>query len=75
MKTDTTYIKPEWHILESLKGYKIYSKGLRCYGTYDSIKLAYNAIVSRFPHKRGRILVHNINGTIKETLFFSLKVI
>lgn len=67
---ETTFIKPEWHIYESEKGTKVYSKGFRCYGTFDCIETAYNFIVNGFPHKRGEIHVHQDNGIVKAVLYF-----
>lgn len=72
---ETTFKNSEWHITQAKKGWKVYSRGLRCYGTFSSIDKAYRYIVKSFPKKRGNIFVHSDNGKVIDELFFPLKVI
>ena len=70
---ETTFKKPQWHILKTRKGWKVYSYGLRCYGVFKTKKQAYNKIVKDFPDKRGEICVQNEIGIIIDKLYYPLK--
>ena len=63
MSSETTILQC-WHIIKNSKGFRVYSHGLRPYGTFKTMDKARDYIEHNFPNKRTLIVVQDEMGRI-----------